>query len=368
MEVTVRSVRLAIAVAIHLVALAVGCAPASAAEPEGGPAIVGLAPAPPFAMRDAGGEWQGIAVDLWRHVALDLGLRFEFREMAIPDLIAALQRGELTAVATATASADSESLMDFSHPYYSSHLAIAVRKETGASGWLDLLASFASAGVLKLASLLIGLTALAGILVWLCERRANPEQFSTSPLQGMGDGVWWAAVTTTTVGYGDKAPRTRAGRLVAVVWMFTAVILIALFTAQVTSSLTLTSLGGLIRGPADLARVRVGALEASPNIALLRQRLGVAATSYPSFDDGLRALDRGAIDAFVAAEPILRHEIARAFAGRVNVIVAPLTRTDYVFAFPNGSPIRKQANRAILSYLDTDSWTDILRSHLGAQP
>ena len=364
-----RTIRLAIGVATYLIALIAGHAPASAADTESVPAaIVGLTPAPPFAMRDANEEWQGIAIDLWQHVAAELGLRFEFREMAISDLTAGLQRGELIAVATATASADSEPLMEFSHPYYSSHLAIAVRSEPGGGGWLDLLATFASAGVLKLAGVLIGLTSLAGVLVWLCERRANPEQFSASPLQGVGDGVWWAAVTTTTVGYGDKAPRTRAGRLIAVVWMFTAVILIALFTAQVTSSLTVTSLGGLIRGPADLARVRVGAIEASPNIALLREKLGVVATSYPGFDDGLRALGRNDIDAFVGVEPVLRYEIANTFAGRLNVIVAPLTRTDYVFAFPNGSPIRKQANRVILSHLQTNAWENPLRRYLGADP
>src|SRR5512144_2300484 len=50
--------------------------------------IVGLVPAPPFAMKDSEGNWEGIAVDLWRHVAHDLGLRFELQEMAIPDLVA----------------------------------------------------------------------------------------------------------------------------------------------------------------------------------------------------------------------------------------------------------------------------------------
>jgi hypothetical protein len=39
--------------------------------------------------------------------------------MAIPDLVAGLQQGKLIAVVTATASADRELLMEFSHPYYS---------------------------------------------------------------------------------------------------------------------------------------------------------------------------------------------------------------------------------------------------------
>ena len=79
-----------------------GHTPSLGGQPaEGGTAaIVGLVSAPPFAMRDTDGEWQGIAVDLWRHVAAELGLQFEFREMEIPELTAGLQNGELIAVAT----------------------------------------------------------------------------------------------------------------------------------------------------------------------------------------------------------------------------------------------------------------------------
>ena len=252
-----------------LVAMVAGHAlPGSAAGPGdngAATAVVGLTSAPPFAMRDAQGAWQGIAVDLWRSVAAELGLQFEFRELAIPELTAGLQQGELLAVATATASADREPLMEFSHPYYTSQLVIAVRSGPDGGGrWLDLLRSFASVGLMKTAGALIGLLLLAGVLVWLIERRANPEQFSAAPRQGLGDGLWWAAVTMTTVGYGDKAPRTGLGRALGVVWMFAAIVLIALLTAQVTSSLTVSSLSGVVRGPADLVRVRVGAIEDSP--------------------------------------------------------------------------------------------------------
>jgi polar amino acid transport system substrate-binding protein len=364
------TMRLTILIAIYLIGLVAGHSPSSAAGPaEGGTAvIVGLTSAPPFAMQDTDGTWQGIAVDLWRHIADELGLRFEFREMKISQLVAGLQSGELFAVATATASANREPLMEFSHPYYSSELGIAVRSSPGDGRWLDPLASLISVRMLKIAGVLIGLMSMAGFLVWLSERRANPEQFSASPLRGIGDGLWWSAVTMATVGYGDKAPRTRVGRLLAAVWMFTAIVLIALLTAQVTSSLTVTRLSGLVRGPADLAHVRVGAIEGSPHQALLREKFGVVALGYPGFGDGLPALEHGDIDAFVSVEPILRYQIAKMFAERLHVIGLPFSRADYVFAFPNGSPIRKQVNRAILSHLETDAWRETLHRYLGAEP
>ena len=55
---------------------------------------------------------------------------------------------------------------------------------------------------------------LAAFGVWLFERKANAEQFGGSPARGLGAAFWWSAVTMTTVGYGDKAPQTKGGRLV----------------------------------------------------------------------------------------------------------------------------------------------------------
>ena len=338
-----------------------------AAEPADSQAVqlVGIFPAPPFAMKDGEGNWEGIAVNLWRHVAQDLGLRFEFREMAIPDLLPGVEQGKLLAALTAVATADRELVMDFSHPYYSSGLAIAVPVRASSGNWFEPLGNVISVGTAKITSVLLGLLLIAATLVWLFERHANPEHFNPRPLRGITDGLWWAAVTLTTVGYGDKAPRTRAGRVIGVIWMFAAVVLIALFTAQVTSSLTVTSLTGRVRGPADLAHVKVGAIQDSPAQAVLRAKFGVSAAGCPGFREGLEALDRGDIDAFVGAEPVLRYEIANNFPGRLAVVGEPFMRVDYVFAFPLGSEMRKQVNRVILSYIETDEWRDLLRQYLG---
>jgi voltage-gated potassium channel len=45
------------------------------------------------------------------------------------------------------------------------------------------------------------------------------------------DGVWWAIVTVTTVGYGDTFPHTNAGRVIAIVVMFVGIGFIAILTA-----------------------------------------------------------------------------------------------------------------------------------------
>src|SRR5262245_17396424 len=42
-------------------------------------------------------------------------------------------------------------------------------------------------------------------------------------IKTVGDPVWWAAATVSTVGYGDKYPTTPEGRIVAVILMVTGV-------------------------------------------------------------------------------------------------------------------------------------------------
>ena len=57
------------------------------------------------------------------------------------------------------------------------------------------------------------------------ERGVNPS------FQGLGDALWWSAVTITTVGYGDYAPITLEGRIVAIFLMLLSLGLIGSVTA-----------------------------------------------------------------------------------------------------------------------------------------
>lgn len=86
--------------------------------------------------------------------------------------------------------------------------------------------------------------ALSGMIVWVLDSRANSEQFSKRFWRGIFDGIWWAVVTMATVGYGDKSPKSFFARLFATVWMVTGIILLSMFTAQVSSRLTTQELKG----------------------------------------------------------------------------------------------------------------------------
>lgn len=54
-------------------------------------------------------------------------------------------------------------------------------------------------------------------------------------IHSFGDALWWAMVTVSTVGYGDKAPVTGAGRWVAVALMLTGIGLVGVLTATFAS-------------------------------------------------------------------------------------------------------------------------------------
>ncbi|MDB1087753.1 ion channel [Streptomyces sp. ACA25] len=70
-----------------------------------------------------------------------------------------------------------------------------------------------------------------GSLAVLEVERDIPE----SNIHSLGDAVWWAFTTMTTVGYGDTAPTTGLGRLLAVALMLSGIALLGVVTANIAA-------------------------------------------------------------------------------------------------------------------------------------
>lgn len=339
-------------------------APTVSPEPLKTTLVVGTKPSPPFAIKNSDGSWSGIAIELWRMVAVDLGMRFEVREYDLKGLLQAVQKHEVdVAVGALTITSEREGVMDFSHPIYSTGLSIAVLPKSN-GGALTAMKSLVSWDLLKIVGALLGLLTGIGTLVWLFERRHNDAQFGGGALRGIAAGVWWSAVTMTTVGYGDKSPVTVGGRLLGFVWMFAAVILTASFTATITSSLTVNQLESSIKGPHDLVKVRVATVAGSTSAAYL-DRHHVAYRAVPSPADGLKAVQSGQVDAMVYDAPIIQYIAKHDLHGAVTVLPITFDRQDYGLALPDGSALREPLNRALLSELGKDTFRELIERYLG---
>jgi voltage-gated potassium channel len=64
---------------------------------------------------------------------------------------------------------------------------------------------------------------------------AAESAVSAGEFPRLWDGVWWAVVTVTTVGYGDLYPKTVQGRLIGMALMFVGIGFLSLLTAAVAS-------------------------------------------------------------------------------------------------------------------------------------
>jgi voltage-gated potassium channel len=60
--------------------------------------------------------------------------------------------------------------------------------------------------------------------IYLASLLLGAVTFSLIEAKSFSDGLWWAAVTALTIGYGDLTPVTTAGRIIGVVfghfWIF----------------------------------------------------------------------------------------------------------------------------------------------------
>ncbi len=162
------------------------------------------------------------------------------------------------------------------------------------------------------------------------------------------------------------SPSTRPGRLLGGVWTAASVVLIAMFTAAVTSHLTARELSGLVRDAADLHHVRVVTVRDAVAVGYL-DREGIRHQDFATVEEGLRAVAASQLDAVVYDKPILAWLVRQDHPNELQVLDLSLDPQSYAFALPFGSPLRRELNIALVDTTRSSWWRELIRTYLGAE-
>lgn len=332
--------------------------PPTGASTENDPLLVGVHHTPPFLIKQED-AWDGIALQLWRQIAEEMEIEYELREVPAEEELTALQDGTVDILIAAVASQDGEAAVDFTQSYFTTDLGLA--RQQGASVLETVRVIFS--GYFLRTTAWIGLfLVLVALLVWLFERRENPEMFGDAIHSGVWSGFWWAAVTLTTIGYGDKVPKTVGGRIVALLWMMTAIGITATLTAVITSALAFNITREPLDFPGDLRRLQVGAVEGTaPAMLLEEERVGYQSFLTP--EEGMQALADDELDVFVHDTATLRYinnEFLTAFLEVRSLGALPQY---YAFALPEQNDLLEEIDGRILGIITQSAWQDTLRRY-----
>ncbi len=210
---------------------------------------------------------------------------------------------------------------------------------------------------------LLAIALLVGILIWIFERHQN-DHFAGHPAKGLTSGIWWSAVAMTQAGAAQGGPASLPGRLVAVVWMITSIIVLAVFTAGITSAITTHQLQGLVRNVDDLRSLRVGVVDGSSSVDFLDHER-ITHRLFPDPSAGLKAVETGTIDAFVYDRPLLTWTVRQNFSG-LQVLGITFDPQNYAIGLRKNSALRVPLNITLLASVESDWWNEVLYRYLGA--
>jgi polar amino acid transport system substrate-binding protein len=313
---------------------------------------------PPYGYVESNGSMSGVSVDLWRRVAEQMEWSFHLIPVSdMESILSGLEQGRFdVAIGAITITPERAARVDFSYPAHRSGVALALRKETGP---MVALVSYWTA-VSELSPLILVIVAMLiviGLAMWVVEKRdRSAAQGSDSAVVSLRDGLYWAVVTMTTVGYGDKTPKTMPGRVVAMVWMLSSLVLVSLLSTSLVSRLTAERVESRdLAASIDLRERKLAAVAQSSGAEYLDE-LHLQYAKYKDLPEALDALVSGRSNAVVNSVGALQYFVAKRYARVLEIPQGVLAPAYMAIALPEHSPIKKPIDRALIKITNSPEW------------
>ncbi len=337
--------------------------PLNAQETKDDTIVVGYTSAPPFLIIEDD-HVSGINMWLWKEVANEAGLNYEFKQLEFSQMITALEEGTIdVSINPLTITAKRSKNFNFTQPYYAAHATVIVHQPKLFRRTIDFIKNFFSLNFLRGLLILFVIIFLFGFLVWRLEKKRNPEHFRTG-INGIWDGLWWSAVTLTTVGYGDKAPKTKSGKVAALALMFIGLLFISGLTASIASSLTVNEITNKTENFEDFKEKEVGTINNTSSQTFLKRNFFKNLNYYSSVNEGLDALNNKSIQAFIYDAPIVKYRIDEGNYKRLKELPLKFDPQFYAFGVKkDNDSLNKLISNQIIEVIERSSWLEVLNEY-----
>jgi len=284
-----------------------------------------------------GSTYSGFSIDLWKEVATDLGVEFNFVEYALNEKVKAIQSGAAdVGIGCISITADREKQVDFSIPVFNSGLQVISRIDDNPLPTL-------SSGSKKMLAILLLFTLGFSHIMWFSERGSSAINDKYFP--GILESIYFTIVTMSTVGYGDITPNKWLGRVGSLLIILTGISLFGVILGQFTADAMQGAATHPVQSIQDLKKYNVGTKGKTTAEAYLIKR-GINPVAAKTIEAAYADLDNKKIDVVVYDSPAATLHTQQ----NDNVIITgPVFNPHYYgFALKNDSSLKEKIDQSIL--------------------
>ncbi len=323
----------------------------------------------PFAIKDSNGKWTGLGIEVWEQAAKAAGLDYEYISYSNHELYEAVKKGEVdVAVSDIATDHDLEKSLEYSRTYFHSDLAIASKADTEAI-FLQIFDTLSSPTALTIIAGMLLLIFIGAGVFWIIENTSDGEGDLYKPEHkklNFFNGAIWAILLLTAQEPDVFRNRSFVGRVFAMLLLAIGITVSASYIAVITSAVTVNQITTKVHGVEDLPFIKVGTLQDTRASKYMDEH-HMKHSSYEDFQELMRALLDGRIDAVLADNVVLRYYVRRHIEEKVSILPVHMETEYYALAFPEWSDLGDLVNSSILEFIESPLWKELVKRHIGQQ-
>ncbi len=254
-----------------------------------------------FVMRNDDGSYTGFEIELWKEIAKQLNIQYEFQDVKLfPMLLEDLKTDKVDfGLWMMTIDRARSEYVRFTYPYFVSSLAILTPAKGHTFGIL--IRPIFKPMVLRLILTIFIIMFIFGNVLWVTEQGPN-SIISKKYFPGIFQAMWCTFAIQSTIGFGDIIPRRWIARLLSIPIWICGLLLVAVITAQLLTNYTSEIYHSPIRDYRDLSGKVVASVAGTSAVETI-DTLGVKKLITVPHENDLEALyprlESGEIDAIV---------------------------------------------------------------------